>query len=63
MYRHLPLFPLPTLAPPPPPPRGRAERGVYAELPAPDSITFVFGPGSTAEHGQKLAEALLVVAR
>lgn len=44
------------------PPRARADFGVYAELPAPGYITFVFGPGSTAEHGQKLAEALRHIA-
>lgn len=53
--------------PPPPsppvrPPRMHADFGVYAELPAPGYITFVFGPGSTAEHGQKLAEALRHIA-
>eukprot|EP00904_Undaria_pinnatifida_P009756 jgi/Undpi1/5910/HiC_scaffold_2.g01184.m1 len=39
------------------------EFGVYAELPAPDSLTFVFGPGSTPDHGQKLVEAMRHVAR
>ncbi|CAM9741199.1 unnamed protein product [Laminaria digitata] len=39
------------------------EFGVYAELPAPGYITFVFGPGSTPEHGQKLVEAIRHVAR
>lgn len=43
-------------------PRTCTDFGVYAELPAPDYVTFVFGPGSTSEHGQKLAEALRHIA-
>ncbi|CAM9355960.1 unnamed protein product [Sphacelaria rigidula] len=39
------------------------EFGVYAELPAPGSITFAFGPGSTAEHGQVLIKAIRHLAR
>ena len=45
------------------PPLVCAEFGVYAELPTPGYITFVFGPGSTPEHGQKLMEAIRHVAR
>ncbi|CAN0298414.1 unnamed protein product [Ascophyllum nodosum] len=34
------------------------EFGVYSELPTPEYITFVFGPGSTIEHGRTLTDAL-----
>lgn len=39
------------------------EFGVYAELPAPGAITFVFGPGSTPDHGQVLITALRHIGR
>lgn len=42
--------------------RAFTDFGVYAELPGPDYVTFVFGPGSTVEHGQRLTEALRHVA-
>lgn len=40
-----------------------SEFGVYAELPALDSVTFAFGPGSTADHGQVLVTALRHIGR
>lgn len=61
--RHLPNIRSFRLAPPPVPHSTRPEFGVYAELPATHYITFVFGPGSTPEHGQKLTEALRHIAR
>lgn len=40
-----------------------SEFGVYCELSGPGSITFVFGPGSTVEHGETFVEAVRQIGR